>query len=437
MGRWSLAFGIAATLLTSALGPPASVAAQSLEVARLQVVVKEIKIHDDREGLLSGQGEMNLSFKIWSCPEWDPLPCLDRQKVGFIAGGEARFNASTGDTVTLDRVVPQAGDSMYGADTGPEIGFPVYVGYQYLVRFYMEESDGGWSDLDKGNEQMGEVVHVLDTGEHGLGIGSHTARSIPTEAGRGLGDYTITYDIRRAPVPDLNPGGIRVFDLPGSPMKRVCMGVANIELADAGPFEVALYVDYDVPPGGRITAGPLAMGTGREWCVEVQLPTTGQHQLKVVVDEPRAVAEFNETNNVYTDTYTAAASTSTSTSTSASTPSSATADLTVGAIKVNGQAPDGKDDCKDGKNGVTVVVKNAGKGDADSFAVRLGADGGDIGEQTVSGLEAGQEREVRFDDVRLKKGEHQLTVTVDPKNMDAESTADNTELKITVRCNAA
>ena len=38
-------------------------------------------------------------------------------------------------------------------------------------------------------------------------------------------------------------------------------------------------------------------------------------------------------------------------------PSASQADLTVGAIKINGQVPDGKDDCKDGKNTVTVVVK--------------------------------------------------------------------------------
>jgi len=104
-------------------------------------------------------------------------------------------------------------------------------------------------------------------------------------------------------------------------------------------------------------------------------------------------------------------------------------------IKVNGQAPDGKDDCKDGKNAVTVVVRNGGTADAGSFAVRLVDDGGDDEqERTVPGLGAGQEREVRFGDVRLKKGERALSTTVDAKEVVAESNEGNNTLKVTVRC---
>ena len=50
------------------------------------------------------------------------------------------------------------------------------------------------------------------------------------------------------------------------------------------------------------------------------------------------------------------------------------------------------------------------------------------------GLEAGKEREVRFDDVRLKKGERTLTALVDAKGAVAESNEDNNELKVTARC---
>ena len=39
--------------------------------------------------------------------------------------------------------------------------------------------------------------------------------------------------------------------------------------------------------------------------------------------------------------------------------------------------PNGKDDCGIDKNEVTVVVKNGGKGEAGSFAVRLKVDGDD------------------------------------------------------------
>jgi len=52
--------------------------------------------------------------------------------------------------------------------------------------------------------------------------------------------------------------------------------------------------------------------------------------------------------------------------------------------------PDGKDDCKDGENDMTVVVKNAGQGDTGAFAVRLLVDG-DSHDIPVDGLAAGQE----------------------------------------------
>ena len=66
---------------------------------------------------------------------------------------------------------------------------------------------------------------------------------------------------------------------------------------------------------------------------------------------------------------------------------------------------------KDGKNAVTIVWKNASAEDT----VRLIVDGaqGAVVEQSVNGLQAGQEREVRFEDVRLKKGQHQLVARID------------------------
>ena len=109
-------------------------------------------------------------------------------------------------------------------------------------------------------------------------------------------------------------------------------------------------------------------------------------------------------------------------------------DLIVSAIKVNGQAPDGKDDCKDGKNAVAVIVKNAGAANAGPFAVRLDADGDTTVDESVDGLEAGKEREVRFGDVRLKKGEHQLAATLDAKNTVAESGEDNNAKTVTAGC---
>ena len=81
---------------------------------------------------------------------------------------------------------------------------------------------------------------------------------------------------------------------------------------------------------------------------------------------------------------------------------------------------------------MTIVLKNAGSEDA----VRLIVDGaqGSAVEQSVKGLEAGQEREVRFDDARLKKGQHQLVARVDAGAKVTESKEDNNELRETATC---
>jgi subtilase family serine protease len=112
------------------------------------------------------------------------------------------------------------------------------------------------------------------------------------------------------------------------------------------------------------------------------------------------------------------------------------ADLTVRAIRVNGQAPDGKNDCKAGKNDLTVVIKNGGKGEAGRFAVRLGVDG-DNREATVDRLDAGKEREVSFPNLPLTAGQHTLTAAVDPGQSVSESSDDNNDLRVTARCNGA
>jgi hypothetical protein len=193
--------------------------------------------------------------------------------------------------------------------------------------------------------------------------------------------------------------------------------------------------------------------------------------LTAIADEPRAIYEVSETNNRYVEGFVAArtdddqgplgqvpgvASNSTGSEAStapipvipAATPSTPDVrvtttradvprpDLTVGAIRVNGQEPEGKGDCKDGKNAVAVVVTNGGPADAESFVVRLVVDDaqGDAVEQSVSGLGAGKEREVRFGEVRLKKGEHRLAVTLDPKHTLAESDAGNNTGAVTATC---
>jgi subtilase family serine protease len=52
----------------------------------------------------------------------------------------------------------------------------------------------------------------------------------------------------------------------------------------------------------------------------------------------------------------------------------------------------------------------------------------------VTGLEAGKELEVRFDDVKLKKGDRALTIAVDAKGAVTESKEDDNERKVTAQC---
>jgi CARDB len=427
-GRLSLVLAMVATVIASALGPPASVGVASEPVARLQVVVKEILIHNDREGIFSGAGEMDLRVSVRICPDSIPAPCLaSRGEIGTTVRGSTRFSASTGDIVVLNRVVPQAGDEMTSADTTPELGFYAIAGYYHLVRFDMVELDSVTN-----HEGMGWVFHVLESAKYGQDIGTHTARSVLDQGARA-GDFTITYEIRRVPLPDIRPVNITVNDLPNSTKKRVCTVVQNIEAGEAGPFLVSFYADGSDLPGGKPSLPRLASGDSSELCIDTQLPP-GQLQLRVVVDEPRRVIEFNEANNVIEQPYAATPQQASTAAESGSTPGAAQADLTISTIKVNGQAPDGKDDCKDGKNDVAVVVKNAGTASTGAFAVRLTVDGYEAGEESVDSLEAGKEREVRFDDVRLKQGEHKLAAALDSENTVAESIEGNNGRQATARC---
>ena len=168
-----------------------------------------------------------------------------------------------------------------------------------------------------------------------------------------------------------------------------------------------------------------------ELCVETELPHSGQHRLTAVVDEPRTLVEYNETNNVYEQTYTAVAP--------APSQAQALPDLTVSAIKINGTPPYGTDDCREGRNDVTVVIKNGATTNAGDFHVRLVVDddqGSGKERYLVDGLEAGKEQGVRFDDVRLKKGRHSLAATADAMSGISESNEGNNVLEVSASCQA-
>jgi hypothetical protein len=456
VSRLTLAFGIVATILTSTVGQPAPVRAAELPgpARRLQVVVRNIEVIDDREGALSGFGEIDFSASIWICNELEFPECqIDNGHVKhgtLMASIDRRINAYSGDVVSVESAVPGDGYVMPGSQVSQRLGFPLFEGHKYVVMFHAVEFDGGWS----GNEDMGAWYQRLDINDllslGGTGIGTHTERSLRAD-GIHSGDFRITYEVRVAPTPDLGINNIRVLDLPGSAKKLFCMQVLNVGGETAGPFQAALYDEQTLVPGGVAQAGRLAAQEGGELCVEAALGP-GRHHLKAVADLNNTVDELDESNNSYEQVYdlplapgappavpAASPVPASKESVTLPAPGAALADLGVGAIKVNGQVPDGKDDCKDGKNVVTVVVKNEGAADAEKLTVRLVVDGVEDPalEKSANGIKAGQEQEVRFEDVRLRKGERKLTASVDARGAVSESNETHKGRTVTADCQGA
>jgi hypothetical protein len=458
--RWLLSLVLIGGLLVSTFGAPVQIGTAAeppnKPAARLQIVVKNVKIHDDREGIFSGDGEMRFFVGIWACKPDGPSPCVssrpssvpDAMPNSVSNFGEPLsrfgklFGAGTGDLVVLDAVLPGSGGEMWGAGTSADLGFPVYPGRHYVVQFDMAEED---DDVFTNGEYMGFVYQDISLEDTALG--THTVRSLK-EDGSGQGDYTVTYEVRKAPAADLRPGYIKVTPVGGSNKSHVCMSVINSETVAADPFFVALKVDGSVPAGGRVSVGTLGGGEYGESCVDVLLPTSGEHTLTAVVDEVSTVNEYNELNNELAQPYQgtkAAGPEAPDTGTTGSpapTPAPSGSkieeirkpDLAVASIEVNGQQPDGKNGCKDGKNSILVVVKNDGTADARKITVQLAVGGGQGATKLIASLQPGESGEVAFEDVGLKKGQQKLTAIVDPKNAIGEGDDDNNELTVTVAC---
>jgi hypothetical protein len=402
-------------------------------VARVQVTLKSVYIINDRDW---GDGEFEFWYTL-VCADEVSNTCLGYNEV-FLDGYGKQFGAGSGETYTLNQTLPVDGSASPGYPATAATGYPIYPGRNYRLRFGMNEKDQftNW-------ENMGDFRHHM-TADNSWGVGTYKLRSVHNDGSPG--DFELTFEVRNLEVPDLRPVNIKVTDLPGSTKKHVCTAVQNIEQGAVGYFEVALLLDGAALAGGVAAAPGLTPGNYTEVCADPELPTSGQHQLKAVADLGNAVLEFNEANNTYETTYTGtepapgpAPSPGPILLTNdgkGKSEGQSQADLTVSAIKVNGQAPDGKNDCKDGKNAVVVAVKNAGAEEAKGFSVRLVVDDaqGAAIEQSVVSLAAGQEREVRFEEVRLKKGEHQIAASVAGKNKSGDAKADNNELTVTARC---
>jgi subtilase family serine protease len=271
------------------------------------------------------------------------------------------------------------------------------------------------------------------------------------------GDFKIYFEIRPVALPDLQPLTIATYDLVGTSKKLACTQVFNAGKADAGPFNAVLELDGTYLPYSATTAGKLDARMVADLCSEVEMPTNGQHTLRAVIDNTGNVVEINETNNTHEQEYTGAPSEpsgsttapeaspestptpspkASPTATPPSRPSEGKPDLTVTSIKLNGQVPDGKADCKDGKNTLAVRVKNSGEADAGTFTVWVSETTADVelGKREVAGLKAGQEQELRFEDVKLKKGPHTIAALADLNNRVSEQDENNNQLEIGASC---
>ena len=446
---WPLTIAVIAGLLVSTLGTSAPVRAEPPPdpVARLQVILKSVHINSNDVNHSVGQVFLSSGFCIAPAPTEPKYPHLC--PAGSYLNWRYDFTAKTGDDVALERWAPQDQDNK-SADITVAAGIPVYSGEH---RAFMTQL---WDLTTIGTaEPLGLIVRPVDE-EHNWGIGTFTITSAPLNDAEG--EYVLTYEIRRMPLPDLRVNGFQVAGSPGS--EYVCGQIQNAGQASTGPVPLALVTEGVTLQ--TVTLDPFGIGESAWHCVlRADLPAKA-HNLVFSVDPSRVVPEMDEYNNVNVVAVAANASGTAQArpipsdpgaapSTTApdampspqpkptetsSKPGADKADLLVRAIRINGQAPDGKGDCQAGKNGVTVTVKNAGKADSGSFTVRLSVDG-DTLDQSVDALRAGAERKVSFDNLTLKKGQHTLRAVADPNHAVGQANDDGNELKVTVRCTDA
>jgi hypothetical protein len=208
-------------------------------------------------------------------------------------------------------VLASAADVVRDESISAEFGIPVHAarGYGWMIKGI--EEDPVFDDA------IGDLYGYLSA-ETGWAIGTTTRRGwrntssplggfcvrVPSHSEAcSRAQFSVEYEVRLAPLPDLRPSSITILDAPGSTDRLVCMAVQNIGPVDAGAFEATLRLDRFLEPLGRAEAGRLGSGEHGELCVQVALPQSGIHQLSVVVDDRRLVYEQSETNNVYIQGY--------------------------------------------------------------------------------------------------------------------------------------
>lgn len=457
------ALALVAALLPWTIGPPAPVGADHSpthdSVARIQILIKRITLHDDSEPWYEWDAEVSIDVvlhKVSAGCSPDSDGSYAQECLTMLAAIDLpAFDLGEDEIKTLNRMIPSSPSDSVVTDGSvtAEFGIPVYAGQTYLLA--IRGSDLDFVDY---SDYLGDVFRTM-TEQNGWLVGAHNQRAVldPRPSASGPpGHFSVEYEIRNVPLPDLEPTRIQTLDLPGSTNDLVCMGVLNRGAMDAGPFEAWLVLDGALPPIGKALAGGLGSGQYGDLCVEVNLPTTGQHYLTALVDEPRGIFEENDTNNRFAQPYAAArvagdmepqvgpSGVTQDTRSPGSGPFTVVAEplvnqpagvpnLEVKAIRVKGKEPTGNNDCDPGENDVTVVVKNEGTAAAANLLVRLTV-GNQSKEKSATNLAADDEVNVRFDDLMLTRGQHKLTATANVPNPVALTMADDGKLEVTVNC---
>ena len=453
IGRFALAVSM---VLTIALGSglrPSPVLAAGPSIGRLEVVIKQIQIHDDRDW---GEGEFRFTVRVGhtdQCGEYvfnGPW----RECFGEIArSAPIEINGDDGATVSLLVPMPRQGDTISDSAVLPGLGIPVHPNQRYGIEISGTEVDTavdnpmGWTKFTMKQEEFwGEGTHTLRgsvASDELIDIVSDTSCDgveCSSDFGWTPAHYTVEFQIRRVPLPDLVATDIQPRTLDDGRMVY-CTVVSNEGQQAAGPFLRILRLDGAPVTGGTIETPMLGTGERSEQCVVLAL-SPQDHTLSLWVDDRDIVAEMNDANNEFerrisASTVVGAQSTGNSPSVGSAAPVvAADRELIVEKILVSGGSSSGNDDCDPGKNDVTVTVANQGSASADGFAVRLlvDEDADDAKEKSIATLAAGGRLELTFEDVRIKRKEHTLKATADAMNAIVESKEDNNATSVAVWC---
>jgi hypothetical protein len=305
--RWPLA----ALLLAISLlfGAPGSVATThgnhqpGEEPVRLEVELQVLHIFDDQDWF--GAGELHLGLVIQTCdlrvavsPCWSSRDFQPRS----VGGWGTSFSADSGDILNMDRLYPRTGDPVNGTTVSEAAGFPGYPGHQYRLRFMMYEEDPTAVELGQcftfvmcdPDPALGSVTLEMNEA-NGWGLGVHgRVRSVRDDGDPG--DFEVTYEVRRTPLPDLWARGIR--QIGEGDRAFYCVVVQNVGERPSPQFPLSVRADGQLVR----TLDPmpaLDVGETTEHCaIRSELPAK-EHLLSFVVDEGRRVAELYESNNRY------------------------------------------------------------------------------------------------------------------------------------------